>query len=112
MKKVIVFLSLAVLVSCGSSRHLHQNENITTTAELQRDGSSFDKAIIITETSDLAGTTAEYTWLKKYYPGYKMIKQSLVNHDKKPFDILNIRTKEGTEKDIYFDISSSYGKGF
>jgi predicted RNA-binding protein associated with RNAse of E/G family len=38
--------------------------------------------------------------------------QSLVFHEGKPYDILHIETIDGVQKEIYFDISSFFGKGF
>ena len=62
------------------------------------------------EKNESTGVDAEYLWLKKNYPGYKLKQQSLNFHNKKPYDILSIETKEGEEKEIYFDISNFYGK--
>jgi len=53
---------------------------------------------------------AEYAWLKEHYPGYKTTSQSLNNHDKKPFDIINIVTASGEKKAVYFNISGFFGK--
>jgi len=36
--------------------------------------------------------------------------QSLVFKNNKPYDILSIKTADGTEKKIYFDISNYFGK--
>lgn len=75
-----------------------------------RDGSSFDKAIIITEKTESAGVDAEYKWLAQHYPGYVMGSQSLVYHEKIPYDILDFKTATGVPKKIYFDISHFFGK--
>lgn len=74
------------------------------------DGSSYEKAIVIQETSEMKGVDAEYNWLSLYYPGYRRGMQSLVTHDKKPYDILTITTANGVEKKVYFDISKYFGK--
>lgn len=75
----------------------------------QPDGSSFDKAIVITETTETAGIAAEYKWLNQHYPGYKMKKQALSHHDGKPYDILYFKHKR-KKRTIYFDISAFFGK--
>lgn len=59
------------------------------------------------------GVDIEYGWIKDVFPGYTIKHQSLVdieiNGVKIPFDKLTI--SNGTNrKDIYFDISSFYGK--
>lgn len=71
-----------------------------------RDGSCFEKAIIAKSISD------EYEWLRKYYPGYQFIQQSLVFENDKPYDILKIKTAEGAIIEVHFDISKFFGKGF
>jgi hypothetical protein len=75
----------------------------------EKDGSSYEKAVVISETTESAGVSAEYTWLKEYYPGYKLIKQNLGSFKGKPYDILHIKYK-GKKKTIYFDISAFFGK--
>jgi tetratricopeptide (TPR) repeat protein len=75
-------------------------------AQLERDGSSFKKAVIA------SSIPMEYEWLREYFPGYKFYSQSLVFEGNKPYDILNIETIDGTKIDVYFDISSFFGKGF
>lgn len=74
------------------------------------DGSSFEKAIVIDKKKEVEGVAAEYAWLKQNYPGYSMVKQSLSNKGKKQYDVLVIKTKEGEEKTIYFDITNFFGK--
>jgi len=75
-------------------------------SKLDNDGSSFEKAVVA------KSITFEYDWLKKYYPGYSFIQQSLQFHNDKPYDILKIKTIDGTTIDVYFDISKFFGKGF
>jgi hypothetical protein len=63
----------------------------------------------ICTTDDALGVASEYAWLREFYPGYKFIKQTLafmeLNGKKVTFDVLDIKTAEGVEKKIYFDIS-------
>ncbi|HEY6161972.1 MAG TPA: hypothetical protein VI112_12135 [Bacteroidia bacterium] len=75
----------------------------------ERDGSSYEKAIIIEETTETTGVAAEYKWLRDHYPNYKMRSQSLSYHDGKPFDVLHIKVKR-KKKNVYFDISNFFGK--
>ena len=68
------------------------------------------KLIKIYAKSEMQGIMAEYKWLDKNYPGYQKISQALVNCDGIPTDIIRIKTSNGETKDIYFDISSFFGK--
>lgn len=69
-------------------------------------GTSFEDAIIVNSVPE------EYQWLREHYPGYKLIQQSLVFDEEKPYDILEFKTADGRKKEIYFDISGFFGKGF
>ena len=118
----IAILSLLVIAicctSCSHSRKISSTSNPSSTStsasdstsSAARDGSSYEKAIIIEETSETKGVNAEYAWLKQNYPGYKMGSQSLAYKDGKPYDILNFETADGVKKSIYFDISKFFGK--
>src|SRR5262252_1468936 len=111
----VAILSLLIVAicftSCSHSRKISSSNNSSSTnnpsttstsgstSSEARDGSSFEKAIIIKETSETKGVNAEYAWLKKNYPGYKMISQSLDYNDKKPYDVLTFETADGTKKE-------------
>ena len=79
-------------------------------AAVERDGSSFDKAIIILKKTEGAGEKAEYSWIRKNYPGARTRVQSLNFVKDKPYDIIHINTTDGKEVAVYFDISNFYGK--
>jgi hypothetical protein len=121
MKYIFLSLSIAFALtfsSCSSSKKTTATQTnsaaavstTSTAGDAAADGSSFEKAILINEKLERPGVDAEYVWLKKNYPGYKMNSQSLSYHDKKPYDILHIETAEGKKIDVYFDISKFFGK--
>jgi hypothetical protein len=101
------FFSRKSSSSSKSSRSLSGHTSVPKSTD---DGLSYETAIVITETSETKGVAAEYAWLREHYPGAKMNQQSLTTHDGKPYDILNIKTEQGKELDIYFDISNFFGK--
>lgn len=113
MKKIVfLLLFICFVASCSTSKSgsgYSNSANTTATASSEK-GSSFDNPIVIEETSERAGVDAEYTWLRKNYPGFKLISQALTSNNKKPFDLLIIETADGVEKKIYFDISKFFGK--
>lgn len=78
--------------------------------EDQQDGSSYEKAVVIKEKNESKGVAAEYAWLREHYPGYKSKGQSLNHKDKKAYDIITIVTRDGDEKQVYFDISGFFGR--
>lgn len=115
MRKIIISIFITLLViSCSSHKKLAISDNSGQLSVYNTvydgDGSSYQKAIVITEKTETTGIQAEYSWIKEHYPDYKVISQSLQYHNKKPYDIINIVTSKGESKAIYFDISSFYGK--
>jgi predicted Zn-dependent protease len=111
MRTILIILTISVfIISCSSTKQqtTTDNENITTTIE--NDGSSFEKAIVIKKDNSKEGINAEYEYLRKNYPEYKFMSQSLIFHNDKPYDVLTIITSDGIEKDVYFDISNFFGK--
>lgn len=74
------------------------------------DGSSFEKAVVIKGATEETGVKAEYAYLREHFSGYTMGKQSLVNHEKRVYDVLDITTKDGAAKSVYFDITGFFGK--
>ncbi len=107
--------ALFIITGCSSTKKLVDPPPEVKPVEkviekVGADGSSFLKAIFITEKGEIAGVRAEYAWLKEKYPGYKRVSQRLVNNDKKPYDVVSIETTDGVKKDVYFDISGFYGK--
>ncbi len=118
MKKVLLFVMLAIfLTACSSSKKSARNSQTTTSQSGDfiknsdaNDGSSYEKAIVIEEKTEKPGVDAEYVWLRKNYPGCSVNKQSLRYNNGKPYDVLSITTADGKKKDIYFDISNFFGK--
>ena len=107
---VLIFFVLS-LAACHTSKPVAAEELRTLKKNTpDRDGSSFSKAIIIEEFSETTGVKAEYAWLDKHYAGYKTEKQTLRALNNIPCDIIRIKTPDGQEKDVYFDISNYYGK--
>jgi hypothetical protein len=68
-------------------------------------GSSFETAVLIKETTESAGVPAEYKWIREHYSGYKVVRQSLMEHKKTYFDVITIQLCDGKTTDVYFNIS-------
>lgn len=67
----------------------------------------------VNATTHHLGVSAEYRWIKKYYPEYNSVSQSLSlikvsNNQSLYFDTVLIRNNNGIEKSIYFDISEFF----
>jgi hypothetical protein len=111
----LAFAFLSHLPGHGEMKRIDSAADTTTIKiskkdNLANDGSSFEKAVYITEAQETPGIHAEYAWIRNKYPGSKTRGQSLNIHEKKPYDIIHITTADGKDIDVYFDISKFYGK--
>lgn len=76
----------------------------TLTNKKVKDASSIANAIKVKSVSD------EYAYVRKNCEDCELVGQALLFENKKPYDRINVKTKDGKEKSYYFDISSFYGK--
>jgi hypothetical protein len=99
MKKTAVYLMTVVLAlmmtGCAAS---------FIDSSGGRDGSTFDKAVIV------GSVRAEYLYIDRTFNGASIMTQIMKEHNGKPYDIVTIRSEEGVEQDVYFDISKFYRK--
>jgi len=112
MKKAALIPLIALAIACHSTKHATTTPSGTEQSSPggTRDGSSYENAIVIQEQHEGAGVDAEYKWIREHYRGSKVQGQALTNKNGKPYDILTIRTADGAEKKVYFDISNFFGK--
>lgn len=106
MRRYLTSIALMAIFACNPGRHSAG----ATVDDPQHDGSSYEKAIVIKESSETTGVAAEYKWVGVHYPGAKTEKQALSHSNGSNYDILTIRLPDGTEKDVYFDISRFFGR--
>lgn len=69
-----------------------------------RDGSSFEKAVIV------GSVRAEYLYIDRTFSGSDILSQMIVDNNGTPYDVVTILPKEGTKKDVIFDVSRFYRK--
>jgi hypothetical protein len=78
-------------------------------------GTSEDDAVYINATSTMAGISAEYAWIEQRFGkrdiDWKVVMRSHgTRDDGKSIENFVIETKNGEEHNLYFDISSFYGR--
>jgi major membrane immunogen (membrane-anchored lipoprotein) len=115
MKYYLVIFSAAISLSaCSTSKKTVAtvpNKPASVIASTNEpDGSSYAKAIIIDAKGEIEGIRAEHAWLKKNYPGYKMVQQSSGSNNKKQYDTMKFTAADGKVVTIYFDITNFFGK--
>ncbi|MGQ9608584.1 MAG: hypothetical protein ACUVWN_04750 [bacterium] len=80
----------------------------------KKNGESIEKAIVIDAENEVTGVLAEYEYLEKRFgkrgKDWKLNMQSLIEESKKIYDMMDLTLSDGTEKTIYFDITSFFGK--
>jgi hypothetical protein len=106
MQHVAILSVAVVLASCATPDSAPRAQ----TAGL-RDGSSEAKAIIVPKTGDIMGVAYEYQYIRSHYPGAEPVMQSLSIDDAgKAYDAITIKTRDGKQRTLYFDIQRSFGK--
>lgn len=96
-KSIYLFATVLVLTIAGCSM-----TSINDTGG--RDGSSAEKAVIV------GSVRSEYIYIDRTWAGSNIMSQIVTEKEGKPYDVVRIKTKEGVEKDVWFDISKFYRK--
>jgi len=99
MKKgitVLMTVVLAVMMAGCAATYIDSSQG--------RDGSSFQNAVVV------GSVRAEYLYIDRTYSGANILSQMVTDNNGNPYDVVTIMTKEGVEKDLYFDISKFYRK--
>ena len=78
-------------------------------------GDTLETAVHISgATNSIAGTAAEYTYLRKKFGrenvDWNLFRQSVLRQDGKFYDRLELDLKDGRRKTVFFDISEFFGK--
>ncbi len=117
-KTIAIFLITGITFSCSSGKKIMatepSNDNAKTVPDTvivlsPGDGKSFETAVLIKEKSETRGVRAEYQWISDHYKSYTVEKQSLNDRNEKFFDVITISFVDGSEMEIYFDITNFYG---
>jgi hypothetical protein len=83
----------------------------TTESAAAEPGSSYDTAIVLEEAkNEMSGIEAEHSYIATHYPGWRQAVQSLLNHDGRIYDRIEIVGPKGETKSLYFDITNWFGK--
>lgn len=72
----------------------------------EHDGSTFEKAVLLTETDKKSAYAAEEAWVNNHYPGNTSIRRFLVYRNEFPFDRLAVKTADGSTILVYINASN------
>ncbi|KMM75011.1 hypothetical protein ACP93_13595 [Xanthomonas sp. NCPPB 1128] len=94
---------LAGLVACQSTPS-------PRSAIAHGDGASPDRPVDLSAAhSEGEGIAAQRNWLDQHYPGARIKSQSLL-FEPSAMDLITVVLPSGEEREVYFDISSYFGK--
>ncbi|HVA97529.1 MAG TPA: hypothetical protein VNG53_01430 [Bacteroidia bacterium] len=112
MKKILLIaLTIGLLGACTASKKEASSNSTTTTENAStKVGLSIETAVVIKDKNETDGVNSEYAWINVHYPDYTTKSQELLMVKNKPYDKIDIKTKEGKALAIYFDISNFFGK--
>ena len=109
MTKTLLALAMScILLGCQATSVGLTSPIPPTVTFAGGDGLSCETAILIKGAKEDTGVQSEYGWLAQRYPGYYVEKQSFEERDKRLYDVIEITTREGVRKKVYFDITEFY----
>lgn len=80
----------------------------------EKDGDSIDNAIIINAPNSILGVIEEHDHVDRICGSQDndviSVEQNLIKENQKFYDQFVIKMMDGTEKTVFFDVSSFYGK--
>ncbi len=104
LARLLLLVFVISLVSCQATKITKTTSNSTEVTSSDQNGSTKEQAVVV------KSIDAEYQWIKKNYPGARVISQALIHSGKKSYDLLTFTTSTGETKQAYFDITSFFGK--
>ena len=72
-------------------------------------GLTLETAIVIVGENNFFGVMEERNWLRNRYPGHRFISQAVFHKDVHVYDKMEIETKSGEHKTVYFNITNFFG---
>lgn len=89
-------------------------ESLTAGRPAGGSGDSAADPVVIQAVNEMAGVRAEYDWLQKTYgpmnQAWTLVSQSVGQRGTRSIDTFDIRLKNGTERAVYFDVTSFFGQ--
>jgi hypothetical protein len=88
----------------------NHNSAFPVTPSTGGDGSTPERAVDLSAAhTEFEGITAEKTWLDAHFPGARVESQALLSGPP-TMDLLTIKLSSGETREVYFNISSYFGK--
>ncbi|RDI97437.1 hypothetical protein DVT68_16970 [Dyella solisilvae] len=105
----VIAMAALMLALTGCQSTSSRVSGLSSTSLSSDMGGSVQSAIVIKAGDERDGVAQEYAWLAANMPGAKVLSQTL-KADAGLFDVIEVRQPNGARRDVYFDISSFFGK--
>ena len=83
---------------------------LPTTVYSGGDGSSIEQAVVVMADSEQAGVLREMEWIFARYGKFRKTGVGLATVERRKFDAVRVELADHSEKEIFFDITSFFGK--
>jgi hypothetical protein len=83
---------------------------LPTTVYSGGDGSSIEQAVVVMADSEQAGVRRENEWIFARYGKFRKTGVGLATVEQRKFDAIRVELADHSEKEIFFDITSFFGK--
>jgi hypothetical protein len=74
------------------------------------DGSSIEQAVVVMADDEDQGVDREHRWIFERYGKFRKTGVGLATVGQRKYDVVRVVFPDGTEKEIFFDITSFFGK--
>ena len=102
-------LSFAAL-GCSSGPQTVVLPSVQRAANSVSDGTSIESAVVIGRRQGETGSVeSEYAWLATHFKQFKIREQALQLASDRYFDVIEIELENGSIRQVYFDITNSFG---
>lgn len=83
---------------------------LPTTVYSGGDGSSLEQAVVVMADTEQAGVLRENEWIFARYGKFRKAGVGLATVEQRKFDAIRVELADHSEKEIFFDITSFFGK--
>jgi hypothetical protein len=83
---------------------------LPTTVYSGGDGSSLEQAVVVMADTEPSGVLRENEWIFARYGKFRKTGVGLATVEQRKFDVIRVELADHSEKEIFFDITSFFGK--
>jgi hypothetical protein len=93
-----------------AEREARPAQFLPTTVYSGGDGSSVEQAVVVMADSEQSGVSRENEWIFAHYGKFRKTGVGLATVQQRKLDVIRVELADHSEKEIFFDITSFFGK--